>query len=116
MTASIASARMEPRWRPWLFSSPSSEDEMLSQVQFLGQRLEMMPVHQTRAQDGQPTLGQLRETAVKLGRHRKLEHRIAQEFEALVVRQPLPFSWPKEAWVSAWRSRSSSAKEWPRRC
>ncbi len=54
---------------------------MIAETQFLGEALEMVPIHQTRAQDRQPAFGQFWKTPVKLGRHRELEHGIAEEFE-----------------------------------
>jgi len=55
----------------------------------LRERLEMMPVHQLRPENGQPALRQLGKPAVKFRRYRKLKHRIAQKFEPLIVGRPL---------------------------
>jgi hypothetical protein len=77
-----------------VFLAPA-EDEMVAQAQLLGQGLEMMPVHEPGAQHRQPAFGQLGKATVKLRRHRELQHRVAQEFQPLIVRQLLPFFMPE---------------------
>ena len=66
------------------------ENEMFPQAEFLGHALEVMPVHESCPQHGQPALGQLREAAIELRGDGQLQHRIAEKFEPLVVRKPLP--------------------------
>ncbi len=64
---------------------------MIAQAQVLRQPLQVVPVDEACAQDGQPAFGQFGETAVKLGGHGQLQDCVTEELQALVVRQPLPF-------------------------
>ena len=81
---------MEPRSRPWLSFLAAAEDELLAQPDRAREGLQVGAVDDRGALDGQAALGQLGKAAVKLVGDDELQHGVAEEFQPLVVGQPLP--------------------------
>ena len=80
---------MELRSRPWLVFFAAAQNKFLAQTHRPREGLQVMPVDEAGALDGEPALRQLGKAAKQFVRNHELEHRIAEELEPLVIRQPL---------------------------
>jgi len=64
---------------------------MIAEGELLRERLEMLAIDETRAQDGETAFGHFGEATIELGGDGQLQDGVAEEFEALVVRDAITF-------------------------
>ena len=85
ITASTASARIEGRRAPPLFSSPSPSRSCSPKAKRCGDGGKRLLVDQVGAQPRQLAFGQRGKPLIEFERHDAIEHAVAEKLEALVV-------------------------------
>ena len=86
-TASVASARMDVRWRPPPALLAPAQLQIPAQVQLAGHLIEALLAHQRRPDPGQVPLRQVRVLGEQKFRRDESQHGISQKLQPLVAAQ-----------------------------